>query len=159
MNEKAFYSKNFAVKCPVWILVDEKLEKVTAGDVILIEGKPSLGYFFPLFLSIEAVGSMAVTIERACKPRKLAAVEIRTPKNLCRLIKLAEAKNVVVYLKKDCTRFYERKISLRNSKDTCGTEGVATINEWRQRQGKRLLVVSAKLSGTKTVPLSELVRS
>jgi hypothetical protein len=106
VNKKAFYSKNFAVRCPIWILVDEKLEKVTAGDVILIEGKPGLGYFFPVFLSVEAVGSMAATIERACKPRKLAAEEIRTPQNLCRLIKLAGEKNVVVYLKKDCTRFY-----------------------------------------------------
>jgi hypothetical protein len=106
VNEKTFYSRNFAVRCPIWVLVDENVEKVTAGDVILIEGKPGLGYFFPLFLSIEAVGSMAATIERTCATRKLAAVEIKTPQNLCRVIKLAGEKNVVVYLKQDCTRFY-----------------------------------------------------
>lgn len=104
VNEKAFYSKNFTLKCPVLAVVDsQRFAKENAGAILLLQGEPGLGRFLPLFLNERAAGEMAKAFGDV---ENRGAVQVENPGNLCKIIKKLGVKNVVVYLKKDRTRFY-----------------------------------------------------
>jgi hypothetical protein len=104
VNEKAFYSKNFIVKCPVWILVDlKKYKKDGFGAVLLYAGEPGLGDFLPLFLSLDAANAF---IEQLGLEGLAAPESVGSTADLRKIVSLPVVKNVVVYLEKGKVRFY-----------------------------------------------------
>jgi hypothetical protein len=104
MNEQTFFSKNYAVRCPIWVIVNlDRFEKGEGSNAVaMIWGKPGLGPFLPLFLSMKAADELAVEAGLV----GFGALEMATPADLCKVLSKVGADNVAVYLEKDKTRFY-----------------------------------------------------
>jgi hypothetical protein len=104
MNERSFFSKGFVARCPVWVIVDLKRfnEGKGSDSVACALGRPGLGHFLPLFLSPKAAEEFAKELDW----KGYGAFELKTARDLSKVISLVGVDNAALYLEKDKTRFY-----------------------------------------------------
>lgn len=110
MNEKEFFSREFVLRCPVWLVVKLgrwKQDKSVADSLSLFRGEPSIGPFLPIFLN-ETVGKEIV---KDLGLTDCGGIKVDTVDELCGVLRflgkiIKQVPNAVVYLKKDRTRFY-----------------------------------------------------
>jgi hypothetical protein len=111
MDERSFFSRDYRVRCPVWVVVDlkrfEKGEGANAAGMFV--GKPGLGPFLPLFLSMGAAEEFAKQLDL----KGFGAFPIQTAADLRKVLLHTGADNVAVYLEKDKRRI-DRADDLRD---------------------------------------------
>jgi hypothetical protein len=110
MREEQFFSSEFVLTCPVWLLVNLKQwgkGNETADALLLFKGSPGLGPFLPIFLDSATADKIARELDLADS----GAINIESVDQLCAIISLLKeinpmVQNAAVYFKKDKTRFY-----------------------------------------------------
>jgi hypothetical protein len=107
MDERRFFSKGYVVQCPVWVIVNLERFNNREGynSAACVMGQPGLGPFLPLFLSLAAAEEF--TKELGWKGH--GAFELKSARDLHKVLEMIGADNVAIYLEKDKTRFYRRE--------------------------------------------------